>query len=183
MFSRLNEAVPLNAAEKRNAFGGPCPAAIREISDTSFFDKKLPFGNSRYRHYDLAAKFLYWEDQLRGSGSEDKSAKSDRHAPVRDVKKYRLDAFFRDMKSADGGGAFVVADKVAVNLRLALLVRTFVDSDSLLASIGMVSVYYLLAQKRASEGRGFPSRSTLMTFEEGRKLNRVADEDELGPGQ
>ncbi|MEM8488850.1 MAG: DUF262 domain-containing protein, partial [Bacteroidota bacterium] len=37
MFSRLNEAVPLNAAEKRNALGGPMAKAIRQVADTSFF--------------------------------------------------------------------------------------------------------------------------------------------------
>jgi hypothetical protein len=32
MFSRLNEAMPLNAAEKRNAFGGPLPPLIRKLA-------------------------------------------------------------------------------------------------------------------------------------------------------
>jgi hypothetical protein len=40
MFSRLNEAVPLNAAEKRSAIGGPMALAIREISEHSFFNEK-----------------------------------------------------------------------------------------------------------------------------------------------
>ena len=43
MFSRLNEAVPLNAPEKRNAFGGPlpkfdfCSYAAREIKFSKSF--------------------------------------------------------------------------------------------------------------------------------------------------
>ena len=36
MFSRLNEAVPLNAAEKRNAIGGALVAAIRDMGSTSY---------------------------------------------------------------------------------------------------------------------------------------------------
>jgi len=32
MFSRLNEAVPLNAPEKRNALGGPIPRAVRDLA-------------------------------------------------------------------------------------------------------------------------------------------------------
>ena len=36
MFSRLNEAVPLNAPEKRNAFGGPLPHAIQKVSGHKF---------------------------------------------------------------------------------------------------------------------------------------------------
>ena len=174
MFSRLNEAVPLNAAEKRNAFGGPCPRAVRELSKF-IFTKKLPFKNSRYRHYDLAAKFLYWENQLRVTESEEKS--------LRDVKKYRLDTFFREMKEAPEGEAWVAADQEAVKQRLDTLTKAFVESDYLLASIGMVSVYFLLAQKRAAERRVFPRRNTLIEFENGRSLRRMPDEDELGPGQ
>ena len=59
MFSRLNEAVTLNAPEKRNAYSEPIPRAIRDPSNTNFFVGKLPFGNNRYKHYDLATKFLY----------------------------------------------------------------------------------------------------------------------------
>src|SRR5262249_47339881 len=61
MFSRLNEAVPLNAPEKRNAFGGPMQAAIRDVAKHSFFINRLPFSNNRYRHFDMAAKMLLVE--------------------------------------------------------------------------------------------------------------------------
>ena len=37
MFSRLNEAVPLNAAEKRNAMGGPMAPIIRDVASHAFF--------------------------------------------------------------------------------------------------------------------------------------------------
>lgn len=59
LFSRLNEAVALNAPEKRNAFGGPLPEIIRAVANHEFFLKRIPFGDKRYRHRDLAAKFLY----------------------------------------------------------------------------------------------------------------------------
>ena len=58
MFSRLNEAMPLNAAEKRNAKPGPLPAAVRTLAGLPFFNAKLPFTNRRYRHLDLAAKMF-----------------------------------------------------------------------------------------------------------------------------
>src|SRR5207249_1174902 len=83
MFSRLNEAVPLNAAEKRNAFGGPLPPIIRELSKHKFFDDKLPYGNRRYRHLDLATKFLYIEHNRKFT----------------DTKKTYLDQFVRSYKS------------------------------------------------------------------------------------
>jgi hypothetical protein len=62
-FSRLNEAVPLNAPEKRNALGGPMPKRIRALANLAFFHTRLPFPTARYRHLDLATKFLYLEDQ------------------------------------------------------------------------------------------------------------------------
>ena len=37
LFSRLNEAVPLNAPEKRNAFGGVVAKSIRDLAKHSFF--------------------------------------------------------------------------------------------------------------------------------------------------
>lgn len=61
MFSRLNEAVPLSAPEKRNAFGGPLPKIIKHLARAKFFTEKLPFTNTRYRHLDLSTKFLYFE--------------------------------------------------------------------------------------------------------------------------
>ncbi len=50
MFSRLNEAVPLNAAEKRNAFGGPMAKAIRDVAEHQFFNSLVAFSNRRYQH-------------------------------------------------------------------------------------------------------------------------------------
>ena len=47
MFSRLNEAATLNAAEKRNALGGAVVTAIRDISGHQFFSNKVKFSNKR----------------------------------------------------------------------------------------------------------------------------------------
>jgi hypothetical protein len=80
MFSRLNEAVPLNAAEKRNAFGGSLTSVIRDLVKHSFFTARLAIPSSRYRHYDLACRFLYLQDQ--GKPAE--------------TKKVTLDGFVKD---------------------------------------------------------------------------------------
>jgi hypothetical protein len=48
MFSRLNEAVPLNAPEKHHASGGPMPQAIKAVSDHAFFKKHGPFEDRRF---------------------------------------------------------------------------------------------------------------------------------------
>ena len=96
MFSRLNEAVPLNAAEGRNAYAGPMPKAIREVAKHTFFTKRLPFVNSRYKHYDLAAKFLY----LESSGT------------IVDTKKAYLDAFVLDYANSPNFAASDLEGKV-----------------------------------------------------------------------
>ena len=48
MFSRLNEAVPLNAAEKRNAIGGHLVKAITDVSLHEFFTDRVRSGRKRY---------------------------------------------------------------------------------------------------------------------------------------
>src|SRR5207237_3207194 len=83
MFSRLNESAPLTAPEKRNAYGGPMPAAIRKLAAETFFTKHLPFPNKRYRHFDLATKFLLAEHE----------------GKVVDTKKAYLDEFVENFSS------------------------------------------------------------------------------------
>ena len=82
MFSRLNEAAPLTAPEKRNAYGGPLPIAIKKLAAETFFTKHLPFPNKRYRHFDLATKFLLAEHEKK----------------VVDTKKAYLDSFVKSFK-------------------------------------------------------------------------------------
>ena len=57
LFVRLNEQANLNAPEKRNAFGGPIPLAIRELAKHDLFTDCIPFEDGRYRYRDLAASF------------------------------------------------------------------------------------------------------------------------------
>jgi hypothetical protein len=64
MFSRLNEAVPLSAAEKRNAIGGPMAQCIRDVADHDFFGSKVRFSNRRYQHREVAARLLFIEFSL-----------------------------------------------------------------------------------------------------------------------
>lgn len=61
MFSRLNEAVPLNAAEKRNAIGGPMAECIRTLSAHHFLAARVRFLDTRYQHREAAAKMLFME--------------------------------------------------------------------------------------------------------------------------
>ncbi|SFA81587.1 Protein of unknown function DUF262 [Amycolatopsis marina] len=182
MFSRLNEAMPLNAAEKRNALGGPLPRAVRSLVEHQFFEEKLPFTNRRYRHFDLAAKFLYWTDRHKDPIQTVGAADTIPH--IRDTKKVRLDAFFKEIKKLGlAGERRTEKDVEDCKKILDILSEVFVDSDSLLSSIGMVSVYYLLAEARSMRGEQFPSRSELRAFESARRIRRAQNDDELHPGE
>ncbi|OBI85384.1 hypothetical protein A9X00_28080 [Mycobacterium sp. 1245805.9] len=167
MFSRLNEAVPLNAAEKRNGKGGYLRPVVRHLVGTDFFERKLPFRNNRYRHYDLATKFLYWIDR-------DDAA---------DVKKQNLDDFWDAVKADPGGEEWARSLYDEALEVVTALTPTFEDGDKLLASVGMVSVYFLLGMKRFESGDNFPHRNELESFERARNIKRFNDESELTAGQ
>lgn len=164
MFSRLNEAAPLNAPEKRNAFGGPLPDTIRRLATHAFFVKKLPFSDRRYRHRDLATKFLMIEDK----------------DSIADTKKAYLDAFVR--RWAEQRLMALQADKLKerVDLHLDRMANVFVDQDPLLRSIGMTMLVFhffrfLDKTKRVSRIR----RDHFELFENARKANRLFAEEDL----
>jgi hypothetical protein len=155
MFSRLNEAVPLNAAEKRNAFGGPLPKIVRKIAATSFFTKNLKISNKRYQHRDLAAKFVY----LTHSQS------------VVDTKKVYLDRFFKDNKvkaESDFKSTVTRVQKI-----IAAMHAAFTAGDRLLNSPGITVLYYLLFDSALGQSWAKKlSRSVLQDFEVARASNR-----------
>lgn len=164
MFSRLNEAVPLNAAEKRNAFPGPLPKVVRELAKHSFFTDRIPIPSNRYRHYDLAAKLLYLQRNLNAG-------------VFVDTKKASLDAFFRAARDAQPGP--YEADRVAVTEVLDLMVNTFVAKDELLRSAGMIAVYFSLFSKLHQEQKDAGiTRKALADFERLRAVNREKFENE-----
>jgi hypothetical protein len=162
LFSRLNEAVPLSAAEKRNAFGGPIPTAIRSLCRHEFFKKSIPFSNSRYRHFDLACKFLLFVE------SND----------LVDTKKIYLDRFvksWRDRKKSDATRLRQAAEDA-----LDLMKRRFVEKDPLLRSVGNTTIYFYLFMLAMEQGwEEEVSRKQLAKFEETRKLNRKAAEEDI----
>jgi hypothetical protein len=162
MFSRLNEAVPLTAAEKRNAWSGPVPGAIRSLSDETFFKKKLPFNNKRYRHYDLALKFLLAQQREK----------------VVDTKKVYLDQFVREWE--DDPKTKVLPFLSKAKKTASLMTGIFTDHDPLLRSVGMVSLYFHLFRLASEQGwLSSVTRTKLNGFENLRQKNRVRAEKDL----
>jgi hypothetical protein len=161
LFSRLNEATPLNAPEKRNAIGGPLPKRVRTLVTHDFFKSRVPFTNNRYRHLDLATKFLYLEHK----------------DGVADTKKRALDEFFlefkREHKTAEAERLLDAAKEVLTRMS-----EVFHHGDPLLSSIGNVVVYYLLFRDAGKQAE-FPqlTRSMFDAFETRRQENRVLNKE------
>jgi hypothetical protein len=160
MFSRLNEAVPLSAAEKRNAKGGPIPVAVKSLTALSFFTTKLPFSNNRYRHFDLAAKFLL--------ATEKKL--------IVDTKKRSLDKYVEDWakKSNRDETLPFYAEAAAI---LADMSNVFTDKDKLLRQAGAVALYFHLFRTARAEGwTNEIERYKLEAFEAQRIANKTEAE-------
>jgi hypothetical protein len=162
MFSRLNEAVPLNAAEKRNAKPGPLPQMVRDLSALPFFSKKIPFSNRRYRHFDISAKMLYLAS--RGGAA--------------DTKKAYLDRFF--VENSKATRASIAQYEQKVTEVLLAMEKIFTDSDYLLRSVGMIILYFLLFDRAIMTGNvSLISRSTIIGFDDARRENRIMAESDI----
>lgn len=168
MFSRLNEAAPLNAAEKRNAIGGNLVAAIRELAATELFLNKVRFNNNRYKHREVAVRMLLVEESLRGSGR------------LIDTKKVYLDALARQYHSVDREHVRVLKNASAAVIEA--MSEVFMDKDELLQAQGNMIVYYLLFRTalQTAEVQKI-TRRKLLDFRERLKENRIqAAEDYAG---
>ena len=167
LFSRLNEAVPLNAPEKRNALGGPLPPVITKVAGHPFFTKHIPFTDRRYRYRDLVAKFLYLEFT---NG-------------ITNTKKVDLDTFVRDFKKWRQSGLHKGSSKAIKQLRddtestLTLMKEVFSQSDPLLRQVGMITLYYHLFRLIRTKKVDAVERVMLEQFERQRVENRKHAED------
>ena len=132
MFSRLNEAVPLNAAEKRNALGGPMAAAIRELANHIFFKDKVKFNNNRYQHREVAARLIFLEHILSTTNK------------LADTKKPYLDKMVIDYRNRNQDPSPIVNSSSRI---LDILINIFGNNDDLLRSQSSITVYYLLCKK------------------------------------
>ena len=171
MFVRLNEQTNLNAAEKRNAFGGPIPLTIRNLVQHEFFTSCIPFQDDRYRHRDLAAKVLRI---IR----EDRFVSTKRRDLDDFVKAYRTNPKIRPHPSVLRKDAQETLDEMS---------RFFKPNDKLLESVGWITLYVHLF--RMARTPGLPTGLSRVHFEEfvkqvtatRRLIRRMAD-GELSTG-
>ena len=163
MFSRLNESAPLSAPERRNAYGGPLPGAIRRLAKERFFKMSLPFPNKRFRHYDMAVKFLFVEQADR----------------VVDTKKAYLDKFVKDfaiIHRRHWKPPFLEAARAVVDR----MSEVFTENDPLLRQVGMVMLYYhLFRVAEKSKWKLKITRQSFVDFETSRDSNRKKAEEDI----
>ncbi|MFG1376541.1 DUF262 domain-containing protein [Xanthobacter autotrophicus] len=161
MFSRLNEAVPLNAAEKRNAIGGDVVRAITDISQHHFFARRVKFRNNRYQHREVAARFLLIEDSLKNTNQ------------IVDTKKVYLDGLAR--KYRNNSNEYVAEIKYKVLKIVDKMDAEFTDYDDLLSAQGILVVYYLIFRSAtAHDEEERLTRRRLLDFRQKLAYNREA---------
>ena len=165
MFSRLNEAVPLNAAEKRNAIGGDFVEAVRRISTHELFDVRVRFPNTRYQHREIAARMLLAEYYL------------EHHDRLIDTKKVWLDKMANDFKV--GRSSEIEAIEARVLMVLSAMSNVFHARDELLQAQGAMVVYFLLFRNAVSNDKlSLLRRQVFSKFRQHVAKNRaLAEED------
>jgi hypothetical protein len=163
MFSRLNEAVPLNAPEKRNALRGAMPPIIRRlVSHHKFFLDRLPIENMRYRQFDLVTKFLFLSEKGEFAAT----------------KKRALDDFVKRFRNPKGLPIHVKQAQLIgteTSHVLDYMATVFVSQDELLSSVGLVTVYYMTFLKALKDMKlsSKLTRERLVEFDQLRRHNRL----------
>jgi hypothetical protein len=160
MFLRLNEAVPLNAAEKRNAIRGPMVLSINNVCNNIFFRKKVRFTNSRYQHKEVACRLLFLTWTM---SSENK---------IYDTKKPYLDNFVRAFKQNKILKAKPVENSVVSTLDE--MNKVFQENDTLLRSQSIIPIYYLLFKEGVKV-----SRQKLLNFRDEIQTNKLQAETDI----
>jgi len=153
LFVRLNRSKPLTGAEIRNAMSGLAPSVIRQIAKHEFFHEYVRFQTQRGQDLNAAAKILLFEY----------------HGKPRETKKRNLDEFVRETRSKRGG-RLEVAGRRVVDL-LDELTEIFLPCDGLLASAGIIPVYYWFVRSGNEENYHY-IREFLVNFEVARRKNK-----------
>lgn len=168
MFSRLNEAVPLNAAEKRNAIGGPMATLIKNISSHDFFKANVRFSNKRYQHREIAARLLFLDFLLEEGGKK----------IVIDTKKVYLDDFVRRFKKNNQLNSQEIGGRVRTILNE--MHRIFTTKDDLLRAQSIVPIIYLLFREAIKQSKlDIISRKKLVDFRRDIDNNRAVAEQDI----
>ncbi|HEY1203816.1 MAG: DUF262 domain-containing protein [Bryobacteraceae bacterium] len=153
LFVRLNRSKPLTGAEIRNAMKGPAPALIRQIAKHEFFTADISFPVQRGDDWNAAAKMLSFEyfDELRAT------------------KKRDLNNFVKETGELPQTRLELAGRQVVETLTD--MTEIFLPKDRLLASSGVIPVYFWFVRGRRQTD--LPRiREFLVQFEALRSANR-----------
>jgi len=163
MFLRLNEAVPLNAAEKRNAIRGPMVTSINNLAKHEFFTKKVRIGNRRFQHKEVSVRLLFLIHCLKSNGR------------IIDTKKAYLDNFVREFKKKGKNSAKSILNETTTILDS--MTTAFTDGDVLLNSQSAIPIYFLLFRDALNRKKTI-GRKKLIEFRKAVSDNkRLAEEN------
>ena len=166
MFSRLNEAVPLNAAEKRNAIGGDMAKSIREMVTHTFFTNKVKFKNNRLQHNEVAAKLLFLEHSLQINKK------------IFDTKKPYLDKMVEEYRTNPNLN-FRPIFTSAISI-IDLMNNCFVNNDILLKTQSPLTIYYLVFRFAQQNGLiNSLNRQKIADFYQSLEENRLQAEQDI----
>ncbi len=164
MFIRLQNGVPLNAAEKRNAVPGNVRAFVRNISSTHrFITESVSIRNTRYAHDEVVAQMLLIE--MTGGPTAITAPK------------------LMDMYE-DGNRRF--NSKSSANLRKVLnfLAKAFPEETPELTKATVISLYTVASEsmsRYAISNRTASFRKWFVDFERRRGEERGKSEDTMNP--
>jgi hypothetical protein len=166
MFLRLNEAVPLNASEKRNAIGGPLVQTIKRLSKHEFFKNKIKISNKRFQHLEIAIRLLFIEHYLIYDGK------------YYDTKKVFLDSLVKKYKLNSQLKAKTIELKVSSILDK--MVDIFADNDTLLRTQSIIPIYYLTIRKAIEiQQLSKITRAKLLNFRKDISENKITAEIDI----
>lgn len=154
LFVRLNRSKPLTGAEIRNAMAGPAPEVIRQIGKHDFFTSFVNFSLQRGQDLNAAAKMLIFEY----------------NGALTATKKRDLDEFVSVVKKRSFAAQLELAGRRVLEM-LDELTEIFLPKDKLLASAGIIPVYYWFVHT-VQEGDYHRVREFLVHFEDERRRNK-----------
>jgi len=165
MFSRLNEASPLNAAEKRNAFGGDLASSIRKISKHNFFTNKVKISNKRFQHREIACRFILVSEKL---------FKNER---IVDTKKAYLDDITKRYKKGKKKDVDLLTNNV--HSVLEAMNKFFINNDPLLSVQGNMTVLFLFFYRllKLNALNKINRKDLENFFEDVKKHRKIAEKD------
>jgi len=136
MFTRLNEAVSIKSAEKRNAMGGNMIPIIRKVAGHEFFKDRISFSDLRMQYHEVAARMLFVEKCI-GEGE------------LKDTKKDFLDGLVKNYLTTIPPAQYYRKVKEVLDA----LFEIFDHNDPQLKAQARVLIYYLLTREALEQGK------------------------------